>query len=85
MYSPFCRKKFLLEKYNHIQLLLDDSYRQWIKADVLKRLYADYPGDVGCFTIYLFNYITMQPGEAIYIGPNIPHAYLSGGELFLNF
>ncbi|KAL6440698.1 hypothetical protein ACFW04_003278 [Cataglyphis niger] len=56
----------------------DDSYRQWIKADLLKRLHADYPGDVGCFTIYLFNYITMQPGEAIYIEPNIPHAYLSG-------
>lgn len=65
-------------------MLLDDSYRQWIKADLLKRLYADYPGDVGCFTIYLFNYITMQPGEAIYIGPNIPHAYLSGGRLFFN-
>lgn len=57
---------------------IDDSYKQWIKADLLKRLHMDYPGDVGCFTIYLFNYITLQPGEAIYIGPNIPHAYLSG-------
>ncbi|XP_011642247.1 mannose-6-phosphate isomerase isoform X1 [Pogonomyrmex barbatus] len=57
---------------------IDDSYRQWIKADLLKRLHADYPGDVGCFTIYFFNYIIMQPGEAIYIGPNVPHAYLSG-------
>lgn len=22
----------------------------------------------------------MQPGEAIYLGPNEPHAYLSGGK-----
>ncbi|XP_070158369.1 mannose-6-phosphate isomerase isoform X1 [Polyergus mexicanus] len=66
--------KNLIDRLHNI----DDSYRQWIKADLLKRLHADYPGDVGCFTIYLFNYITMQPGEAIYIGPNIPHAYLSG-------
>ncbi|XP_077264341.1 mannose phosphate isomerase [Temnothorax americanus] len=56
----------------------DDSYRQWIKADLLERLHGDYPGDVGCFAIYLFNYVTLQPGEAIYIGPNVPHAYLSG-------
>ncbi|XP_020298994.1 mannose-6-phosphate isomerase isoform X1 [Pseudomyrmex gracilis] len=56
----------------------DDSYKQWIKADLLKRLYTDYPGDVGCFTIYLFNYVILQPGEAIYIGPNVPHAYLFG-------
>ncbi|XP_050446806.1 mannose-6-phosphate isomerase isoform X2 [Cataglyphis hispanica] len=67
----------LIDRLHNTVVLLDDSYRQWIKADLLKRLHADYPGDVGCFTIYLFNYITMQPGEAIYIGPNIPHAYLS--------
>ncbi|XP_011859434.1 PREDICTED: mannose-6-phosphate isomerase isoform X2 [Vollenhovia emeryi] len=56
----------------------DNSYREWIKADLLERLHRDYPGDVGCFAIYLFNYVTLQPGEAIYIGPNVPHAYLSG-------
>ncbi|KAL0124075.1 hypothetical protein PUN28_006103 [Cardiocondyla obscurior] len=56
----------------------DESYRQWVKADILERLYNDYPGDVGCFTLYLFNYVILQPGEAIYIGPNIPHAYFSG-------
>ncbi|XP_011160062.2 mannose-6-phosphate isomerase isoform X2 [Solenopsis invicta] len=56
----------------------DDNYKQWIKADLLQRLYKDYPGDVGCFAIYLFNYVTMQPGEALYIGANVPHAYLSG-------
>ena len=57
---------------------LDESLRQTLHASVLERLYSDYPGDVGCFGIYFFNFVTMQPGEAIYIGPNEPHAYLSG-------
>ncbi|KZC09457.1 PREDICTED: mannose-6-phosphate isomerase [Dufourea novaeangliae] len=57
---------------------LDDSLRQTLHASLLERLYSDYPGDVGCFSIYFFNFITMQPGEAIYLGPNEPHAYLFG-------
>ncbi|XP_043258975.1 mannose-6-phosphate isomerase [Colletes gigas] len=57
---------------------LDESLRQTLHASVLERLYSDYPGDVGCFGIYFFNFITMQPGEAIYLGSNEPHAYLSG-------
>jgi len=64
-------------------LLSDVCYRQWIKADLLERLYNDYPEDVGCFTIYLFNHVLMLPGEAIYIGPNVPHAYLSGGKILI--
>nr|XP_054771743.1 mannose-6-phosphate isomerase-like [Lytechinus pictus] len=42
------------------------------------RLYSQFPGDVGCFVSYLFNHITLQPGEAMFLGPNEPHAYLSG-------
>ncbi|XP_017885691.1 mannose-6-phosphate isomerase [Ceratina calcarata] len=57
---------------------LDESTRKSLHADLLERLYRDYPGDVGCFGIYFFNFIMMQPGEAIYLGPNEPHAYLSG-------
>ncbi|KAG7205859.1 hypothetical protein KM043_007792 [Ampulex compressa] len=57
---------------------LDESSRQALNAGLLERLYSDYPGDVGCFGIYFFNCITMQPGEAIFLGSNEPHAYLSG-------
>ncbi|XP_034189677.1 mannose phosphate isomerase [Osmia lignaria lignaria] len=57
---------------------LDESLRQTLHASLLERLYLDYPADVGCFGIYFFNFVTMQPGEAIYLGPNEPHAYLSG-------
>lgn len=42
------------------------------------RLYSQFPGDVGCFVSYLFNHIILQPGQAMFLGPNEPHAYLSG-------
>jgi mannose-6-phosphate isomerase len=47
-------------------------------GSLLLRLYSQFPGDVGCFCIYFFNHITLQPGQAMFLGPNIPHAYLSG-------
>jgi len=42
------------------------------------RLCADFPGDVGVFTPYLLNVVTLAPGEAIFLAANEPHAYLSG-------
>ncbi|GAV03096.1 hypothetical protein RvY_13576 [Ramazzottius varieornatus] len=45
---------------------------------VFIQLWEDYPGDVGCFCVFFMNYIIVQPGEAIFLGPNNPHAYLSG-------
>lgn len=34
--------------------------------------------DPGILAIYLLNYVKLQPGEGIYLGPNEPHAYLKG-------
>jgi mannose-6-phosphate isomerase len=34
--------------------------------------------DPGLFSIYLFNYFNLKKGEGIFLGPNIPHAYLKG-------
>lgn len=43
------------------------------------RLNAQYPGgDVGCFCIYFLNVVNMQPGDAIFLAANEPHAYLFG-------
>eukprot|EP00092_Neocalanus_flemingeri_P007266 GFUD01007846.1.p1 GENE.GFUD01007846.1~~GFUD01007846.1.p1 ORF type:complete len:415 (+),score=108.80 GFUD01007846.1:58-1302(+) len=41
-------------------------------------LYSQYPGDVGCFVIYFLNHLRLDPGQAMFLGPNVPHAYLSG-------
>lgn len=42
------------------------------------RLDDAYPGDIGCFCPFLLNYITLEPGEAMFLDANEPHAYLSG-------
>lgn len=42
------------------------------------RLDNEYPGDIGCFCPFLLNYITLEQGEAMFLGANEPHAYLSG-------
>ncbi|XP_065183313.1 mannose-6-phosphate isomerase-like [Sycon ciliatum] len=47
-------------------------------ASLLLRTHGQFPGDVGCFAMYFLNVINLQPGEAIFLGPNIPHAYMSG-------
>ena len=44
------------------------------------RIYREFPGDVGCFVIYFLNHVILEPGEAVYLAPNIPHAYLYGGK-----
>ncbi|MDN0200961.1 mannose-6-phosphate isomerase, class I [Streptomyces sp. S.PNR 29] len=44
--------------------------------------YADiahhYPGDPGVLAAILLNHVRLQPGEALFLGAGIPHAYLNG-------
>jgi mannose-6-phosphate isomerase len=44
--------------------------------------YADiahhYPGDSGVIAAMLLNHVRLQPGEALFLGAGIPHAYLDG-------
>jgi len=37
-----------------------------------------YPGDPGVVIALLLNYVVLAPGEAMFIPPGSPHAYLSG-------
>uniref|UniRef100_A0ACD5V9R4 Uncharacterized protein n=1 Tax=Avena sativa TaxID=4498 RepID=A0ACD5V9R4_AVESA len=48
------------------------------KEQLILSLATQYPDDVGVVAALLLNYIKLSPGEAIYIGANEPHAYLSG-------
>ena len=50
-------------------------------GDLVLRLFEQYPMDVGCFVAYFLNHFTLQPGEAMFLEANLPHAYLSGGTL----
>ncbi|MFH8752176.1 mannose-6-phosphate isomerase, class I [Streptomyces rimosus] len=37
-----------------------------------------YPGDPGVLAAMLLNHVRLQPGEALFLGAGIPHAYLGG-------
>ncbi|KAF0695308.1 Aste57867_13867 [Aphanomyces stellatus] len=42
------------------------------------RLNEQYPSDIGVFCPYILNYVVLEPGDAVFLGANEPHAYLSG-------
>ncbi|MGW7351229.1 mannose-6-phosphate isomerase, class I [Streptomyces sp. NPDC054784] len=37
-----------------------------------------YPGDPGVIAAMLLHHVRLQPGEALYLGAGVPHAYLDG-------
>ncbi|CAI2370824.1 unnamed protein product [Moneuplotes crassus] len=45
------------------------------------KLNTQYENDVGIIVCFLLNYIVLQPGEALVLKPNEPHAYLHGEGL----
>ncbi len=47
-------------------------------ARLFRELDSRRHGDCGCFFAFLLNVFTLAPGQAVFIGPNIPHAYLRG-------
>ncbi|KAG6579210.1 Mannose-6-phosphate isomerase 2 [Cucurbita argyrosperma subsp. argyrosperma] len=48
------------------------------KEQLILRLEGQYPADVGILAAFFLNYVKLKPGEALYVGPNEPHAYISG-------
>ncbi|CAO2146771.1 unnamed protein product [Urochloa humidicola] len=48
------------------------------KEQLVLSLEKQYPGDVGVLAAFFLNYVKLSPGEALYVGANEPHAYLSG-------
>ncbi|PSS33595.1 Mannose-6-phosphate isomerase [Actinidia chinensis var. chinensis] len=48
------------------------------KEQLVVRLETQYPSDVGVLASFLFNYVKLNPGEALYLGANELHAYLKG-------
>eukprot|EP00754_Rhynchopus_humris_P020809 Rhum_TRINITY_DN14715_c2_g2::Rhum_TRINITY_DN14715_c2_g2_i1::g.111173::m.111173/K01809/manA, MPI; mannose-6-phosphate isomerase len=41
-------------------------------------LAEQFPQDSGALMVYVLNLISLEPGQAIFLKPNEPHAYLSG-------
>ncbi|GAA2824791.1 mannose-6-phosphate isomerase, class I [Kitasatospora paracochleata] len=38
----------------------------------------EFPGDTGLLAALLLNHVVLRPGEALYLGAGVPHAYLRG-------
>uniref|UniRef100_A0ACD5TQT8 Uncharacterized protein n=1 Tax=Avena sativa TaxID=4498 RepID=A0ACD5TQT8_AVESA len=74
-------KDTVSEAVNKLKGRLDDEskFRTLTEKELLiLSLEKQYPEDVGVLAALFFNYVKLGPGEAIYIGANEPHAYLSG-------
>ncbi|WP_327283699.1 mannose-6-phosphate isomerase, class I [Streptomyces sp. NBC_01278] len=42
------------------------------------KLVHHFPGDPGVIAAMLLNHVRLQPGEAMFLGAGVPHAYLDG-------
>ena len=73
-----CPKDTLTKALNSLQSEIEKKSCQTGTERLFQRLWYDFPGDVGCFVIYFLNLIQLKTGEAMFLGPNLPHAYLSG-------
>ncbi|CCU76370.1 unnamed protein product [Blumeria hordei] len=47
-------------------------------AQLVMRLSQQYPDDIGLFVLFFLNYVKLEPGEALFLGADEIHAYLSG-------
>lgn len=58
------------------QTALDHAHHR--EAELVARLSASYPNDPSVVVTLLLNRLTLQPGEAVFLGPGNLHAYLHG-------
>ncbi|KAF8407799.1 hypothetical protein HHK36_006935 [Tetracentron sinense] len=61
------------------RLNMENKVRQLTdKEQLVLRLEKQYPADVGIISAFFLNYVKLNPGEALYLGANEPHAYICG-------
>ncbi|GAA5150712.1 mannose-6-phosphate isomerase, class I [Pseudonocardia eucalypti] len=61
-----------------VRLLRDPASRFRAETRTVLELSERYPGDAGVLAALLLNRVTLAPGEALYQGDGVLHAYLSG-------
>ncbi|KAF5791405.1 putative mannose-6-phosphate isomerase [Helianthus annuus] len=61
------------------RLNMENKTRQLTsKEELALKLENEHPHDIGVIASFFFNHVRLNPGEALYISPNEPHAYLGG-------
>jgi mannose-6-phosphate isomerase len=74
MSAPQDRILHAIENIIQSNILSDRTALEWIS-----KLHNQFPGgDVGVLSVLFLNIVHMQPGTCLFIGPNVPHAYLYG-------
>ncbi|XP_037948938.1 mannose-6-phosphate isomerase-like [Teleopsis dalmanni] len=80
-----CFTKLMTSEQEAISACLDEistNYVDVLKShklfDVFTTVQNDFPGDVGLLSLFFLNLLHLKPGDAIYLGANEIHAYLSG-------
>lgn len=48
------------------------------EQDAYRSAAADYPQDIGVVLTALLDFVTLEPGQAVYLAPGIPHSYVRG-------
>ncbi|KAK4530657.1 hypothetical protein CCYA_CCYA05G1514 [Cyanidiococcus yangmingshanensis] len=67
-----------LEQAKRLRKRLESADKLDADSALALRLSNQYPNDAGVFAAFLLNHVRLEPGEAIFVGPNEPHAYLQG-------
>ncbi|XP_010899641.1 mannose-6-phosphate isomerase isoform X2 [Esox lucius] len=78
-----CEKKVFVDQLNMLVKRVSEDAAAGrdtssSNGELLLRLHSHYPGDIGCFSIYFLNRVLLEPGNAMFLGANEPHAYLNG-------
>ena len=73
-----CDKDTIAVKFLELAETINNKKDKDDLDNLFLRLGEQYPKDVGCFVIYFLNVVRLAPGEAMFLGPNVPHAYLDG-------
>lgn len=47
-------------------------------AGLVKQLQTEFGNDIGLFVLFFLNYVTLEPGEALFLVADDIHAYVSG-------
>ncbi|XP_056455594.1 mannose-6-phosphate isomerase [Gadus chalcogrammus] len=78
-----CEKKVIVDQLNMLMKRVTGDAAAGkdtseCNGALLLRLHSQYPGDIGCFSIYFLNYVALEPSQAMFLGASEPHAYLYG-------
>ncbi|EGR45092.1 mannose-6-phosphate isomerase [Trichoderma reesei QM6a] len=49
-----------------------------VLAELVTRLHGQFGSDIGIFVLFFLNFVTLQPGEALFLVADDIHAYVSG-------